>query len=137
MKITRLVRDFHRYKYEQQIPAIIRNNVKSISIHEVINERVISDVRRPIPKYILKMMKLDRTPKRKIELFIIYAFSEKNTRLIRIVFNKFFNELVTLLKDGGLSVKFYNDKAFMIHNYQFISHNEKCNNWYTKLKSEF
>jgi len=135
MKVTRLVRDYHRYRYEQKIPLCIRNKVKEISLHQVINERVAEDIRRPIPKYVYNLMKLDRTPKRKIELFIIHAFSEKNTRLIRVVFNRFFGKLLALLKEGRISIRFYDDRAFKIHNYQFISNNKKHNNWYTKLKN--
>ena len=136
MKLNKTTKAFHRYRYEQLIPSPIRNNLQKVTIHEVINSKV-DENRRPltVPSYRQKLLRVDKKNQTFSERFVIAAFSDKNSRMIRIVFKRYFKELIHIIQNDKIYFK-KSYRGFRIGNHEIVKHYKNHNNWFTKLDSK-
>lgn len=88
-KVQRL---FYRYKFEQQLPSRIRNNLTEITIHQVINSKVAKKTDKRFSDYPIQFGY--RRRKDNISNFVFHALHNNDIKMLRIVLNRFPEELL-------------------------------------------
>lgn len=105
---------FYRYKFEQQIPYCIRNNITKVSIHDVINSktmlkqdngslvyRVNGERVRCFPADIAISVKKDFN----LEKFIYKAFNLNHRGMLRVCFNRFPDKVIEMFNNDKLYIR--------------------------------
>ena len=136
MELSKTTKQYHRYRFEQKLPLCLRHNLTKVTIHDLINSRAKGvNFRRSVPPHIVKLLKVKDSRRTKVERFIIHAFSDKRTPMIRVVFNRFLYEFLIMVRENKIKCTRTHKRAFKIYNYEIIE--RKGNNtWFNRLENK-
>lgn len=88
---------YYRFKFEQKLPKCIQYNVKPVTIHKVINSKdPTSQTFRPTTHRDLKLLNQGCSG---IDRFIIRALKTENTKLLRICYKHYKDDLFYFCED--------------------------------------